>query len=478
MGLPLPDRRRIFSGPVTALDLARLQFATTTIFHFLFVPLSIGLAFYVAVCQTLHYRTGKEIYARQVNFFGKLMLISFAVGVVTGIIQEFQFGMNWSEYSRFVGDIFGAPLAMEALIAFFLESTFIGFWIFAKGRVSPRTHLVSIWLVSIGTALSAFFIIAANSWMQHPVGYKMVNGKPRLDSIWAVVTNNTALAAYVHVLMASAITVGLVVIGVSAWQMKRGHEVALFASALKIALPIACVGVIGGFLAGDQLALLLVKQQPMKMSAAEALFETEGPAAFSLFATGDFTRDPGSTNRNLKIPHMLSVLATRTWDGKVVGINELERRDIAKYGPGEYVPYVAVIYWSFRVMVYTWGLMALLALIGIVLWRRGKLETSRRFQTFAIWMAVTPFIVNTAGWVMTEVGRQPWIVQGLLQTKDANSPLVSAAQVAGTLIGFTLVFTALGGVALWIFLKYVRKGAPEPDATPRADNAPDLTLAY
>ena len=213
----------------------------------------------------MHYRTGKEIYARQVNFFGKLMLISFAVGVVTGIIQEFQFGMNWSEYSRFVGDIFGAPLAMEALIAFFLESTFIGFWIFAR-YLFPLTDLVSIWLVSIGTALSAFFIIAANSWMQHPVGYKMVNGKPRLDSIWAVVTNNTALAAYVHVLMASAITVGLVVIGVSAWQMKRGHEVALFASAREIALPIACVGVIGGFLAGDQLALLLVKQQSSELN--------------------------------------------------------------------------------------------------------------------------------------------------------------------------------------------------------------------
>ena len=198
---------------MTALELARTQFATTTIFHFIFVPLSIGLAFYVAVCQTLHYRTGKEIYARQVRFWGKLMLLSFAVGVVTGIIQEFQFGMNWSEYSRFVGDIFGAPLAMEALIAFFLESTFIGFWIFAKGRVSPKTHLVSIWLVSVGSALSAFFIIAANSWMQHPVGYKMVDGKPQLDSILAVVTNNTAIWAYIHVLAAAAITVSLVVIG-------------------------------------------------------------------------------------------------------------------------------------------------------------------------------------------------------------------------------------------------------------------------
>ena len=466
---------------MTALDLARLQFATTTIFHFFFVPLSIGLAFYVAVCQTLHYRTGKEIYARQVNFFGKLMLISFAVGVVTGIIQEFQFGMNWSEYSRFVGDIFGAPLAMEALITFFLESTFLGFWIFAKGRVSPKIHLMSIWLVSIGSMLSAFFIIAANSWMQHPVGYKMVDGKPQLESIWAVVTNNTAIAAYIHVLMAALLTGSMVALGVAAWQIRRGHEAALFTSAAKVALPMIAVGAIGGFLAGDQLALLLVKQQPMKMSAAEALFETEGPAAFSLFATGDFTRDPGHTNRNLKIPHMLSVLATRTWDGKVEGINELEAADKAKYGDNEYgyVPYVAVIYWSFRVMVYTWGLMALLAAIGLWLSWKGKLAESRRYLRFATIMAVAPFLVNTAGWVMTEVGRQPWIVQGLFQTEDANSPLVSSAQVAGTLIGFTLIFTALGGIALWLFLKYVRKGAGEPVPERAAeDRTPDLTLAY
>jgi cytochrome d ubiquinol oxidase subunit I len=463
---------------VTALDLARLQFATTTIFHFFFVPLSIGLAFYVAVCQTLHYRTGKEVYARQVRFFGRLMLISFAVGVVTGIIQEFQFGMNWSQYSRFVGDIFGAPLAMEALIAFFLESTFLGFWIFAKGRVSPRTHLVSIWLVSIGSVLSAFFIIAANSWMQHPVGYKMVDGKPKLDSIWAVVTNNTAVAAYLHVLFAALLTATFVVIGVAAYQLRRGHEIALFTRAIKVALPIMVVGIIGSFFAGDQLAHLLVTQQPMKMSAAEALFETEGPAAFSVFATGVLTRDPGETNRNLKIPHVLSLLATRTWDGTVVGINELERRDVARYGPGEYVPYVAVIYWSFRTMVYLWGVMLLFA--GLTWWlaRKERLADSRAWQTFAMVMAVSPFIVNTAGWVMTEVGRQPWIVQGLLLTRDAESPLVSTAQVAATLIGFTLIFTVLGGIALWIFLREVRHGAPSKDAEQPPADVPDLTLAY
>ncbi len=463
---------------MTALDLARLQFATTTIFHFLFVPLSIGLAFYVAVNQTLHYRTGKEVYARQVHFWGRLMLLSFAVGVVTGIIQEFQFGMNWSEYSRFVGDIFGAPLAMEALIAFFLESTFLGFWIFAKGRVSPKTHLTSIWLVSVGSILSAFFIIAANSWMQHPVGYKMVKGKPQLDDIWAVITNNTAIAAYIHVIMAAALTVSLVTIGVSAHHLRRDHQVDTFTTAIKVALPILVVGAIGSFLAGDQLARLLVKQQPMKMSAAEALFNTEAPAAFSIFATGDFTANPGHTNRNLKVPHVLSLLATRSLDGKVLGINQIQEQYVAKYGPGNYVPYVAVVYWSFRTMVYLFGAMALFALIGLILWRRGKLATSRRFQLIAIWMAITPFIVNTAGWVMTEVGRQPWIVQGLMLTRNANSPLVSTAQVAGTLIGFTLIFTVLGGVALWLFLREARKGVPDEPLTPDGADVPDLTLSY
>ncbi|HEY5143600.1 MAG TPA: cytochrome ubiquinol oxidase subunit I [Solirubrobacteraceae bacterium] len=463
---------------MTALDLARLQFATTTIFHFLFVPLSIGLAFYVAVNQTLHYRTGKEVYARQVQFWGRLMLLSFAVGVVTGIIQEFQFGMNWSEYSRFVGDIFGAPLAMEALIAFFLESTFLGFWIFAKGRVSPRTHLTSIWLVSVGSILSAFFIIAANSWMQHPVGYKLVRGKPQLDNIWAVITNNTAIAAYIHVIMAAALTVSLVTIGVAAHHLRREHQVDTFTTAIKVALPILVVGAIGSFFAGDQLARLLVKQQPMKMSAAEALFDSEAPAAFSVFATGDFTANPGHTNRNLKIPHALSLLATRTWDGKVLGINQLQEQYVAKYGPGNYVPYVAVVYWSFRIMVYLFGAMALFALVGLILWRRGRLATSRRFQLIAIWMAITPFIVNTAGWVMTEVGRQPWIVQGLMLTKNANSPLVSTAQVAGTLIGFTLIFTVLGGVALWLFLREARKGIHDAPLTPDGADVPDLTLSY
>jgi cytochrome bd ubiquinol oxidase subunit I len=465
---------------VTALDLARLQFGGTTIFHFFFVPVSIGLAFFIAVLQTKHYRTGREIYARQVTFFGKLFLISFAVGVVTGLIQEFQFGMNWSEYSRFVGDIFGAPLAMEGLAAFFLESTFIGLWIFGKGRLSPRIHLATIWLVSFGTALSAWFIIAANSWMQHPVGYEMAGEKPELNDIGAVLFSSTTLWAYTHVLFAALLTGALVALAVCAWQLRNGGDHAEFGSSLRLALTLLCVGLVGAFFVGDGLMRDLVERQPMKVAAAEALFETEGPAAFSVFATGDFSVNPGETNREIKIPHVLSILATQSWDGTVQGVNNVDAQYRREFGPGQYSPIVAVIYWSFRVMVYTWSALVLFALIGLWLWRKKTLESSRRWLKFAIWAGITPFVINTAGWVMTEMGRQPWIVQGLLKTEDGVSPLVSTGQVALTAGGFVLLFCVLGGVALWLFLREAKHvpGHDEDDTAAGSRDEGELSLAY
>ncbi len=463
---------------VTTLDLARVQFGATTIFHFWFVPVSIGLAFYIAVAQTLHYRTGKEVYARQVTFFGRLFLISFAVGVVTGIIQEFQFGMNWSQYSRYVGDIFGAPLAMEGLAAFFLESTFIGLWIFGKDRLSPRMHLVTIWLVSFGSALSAWFIIAANSWMQDPVGYKMVGGKPQLTNIADVLFSETTMWAYAHVLMAALMTGSLVAVAVAAWQLRNGGDRDLFGTALRVALPMACVAIVGSFVIGDGLARNLVQRQPMKMAAAEALFNTEKPASFSLFATGDFTKNPGHTNRDLRVPHVLSLLSTHTWGGEVKGINQLNAQYVAKYGPGDYTPIVGVVYWSFRVMVYTWGLLLLLGGVGLFLWRRGTLETSRRWLWCAVAAGIAPFVVNTAGWVMTEMGRQPWIVQGLLKTSDAVSPRVTTGQILISLIGFLTLFTVIGGIALWLFLREARHDVRSEPTADRTDTSSDLSLAY
>ena len=290
---------------MSPLDLARSQFGVTTLLHFIFVPMSIGLAVFVALCQTLHYRTGREVYLRMTRFWGKFMLISIAIGVVTGIVQEFQFGMNWSQYSRYVGDIFGAPLAMEGLIAFFLESTFLGLWIFGWGRLSPKLHLACAWLVSIGTILSAYFILAANSWMQHPVGYAVnqVTHRAELKDIFAVLTNSTVLLAFPHTILGAFTTGGMLVIAVSALLMIRGRHSEVVRQSLRLALPISCAAVIATMAFGDTQARLMYEQQPMKMAAAEALYNTKHGAPFSIFAYGSFTRNPGHLTKDITIPN-------------------------------------------------------------------------------------------------------------------------------------------------------------------------------
>jgi cytochrome bd ubiquinol oxidase subunit I len=472
----MPTGASLIMLAMTALDLARWQFGITTIFHFLFVPVSIGLALYVAICQTMYLRSGKKLHDRAAIFWGRLLLISFAVGVVTGIIQEFQFGMNWSLYSRYVGDVFGPPLAMEGLVAFFLESTFLGLWIFGRGRLSPKVHLATIWCVAVGTILSAYFIIAANAWMQDPEGYKVVDGKAKLVDVWKVLFSDLAVWAFLHVIFASILTAALVALAVSAWHLRRGNEVELFTSAAKIALVLATVGAIGALYVGDELGRTLVREQPMKMAAAEALFDTEQPAAFSLFATAAFTHNPQHTNRDLKIPHLLSLLATRSWSGAVPGVNPLDRQYRQRYGPGEYAPYVAVVYWSFRSMIYLWGLVLALTVSGLWLWRRGTLATSRRWLWACVAAGVLPFVMNTGGWLMTESGRQPWIVQGLLKTSDASSPNVSSAQVWTTIIGFVAIFSVLGGVAFWLFLREARHVPDEEEIAGTSSAA--ATLAY
>ena len=368
---------------------------------------------------------------------------------------------------------------MEGLAAFFLESTFIGLWIFGKGRLSPRVHLVTIWLVSFGSALSAWFIIAANSWMQNPVGYKP-GETPELTDIGAVLFSSTTLWAFSHVLSAALITGALVALAVCAWQLRNGGDGAQFGSGLRLSLTLLCVGLVAAFFFGDALMRDLVTRQPMKVAAAEALFETEGPAALSLFATGDFSANPGKTNREIKIPHLLSLLATLSWDGTVQGVNNVNAQYRKEFGPGEYAPVVAVIYWSFRVMVYTYGALVMFALIGLWLWRKGTLETSRRWLKLGIFAGVTPFLINTAGWVMTEMGRQPWIVQGLLKTEDGVSPRVTTGQVALSLGGFLVLFSLLGSIALWLFLREAKHLEPSDDdaeATATKEER-ELSLAY
>jgi cytochrome bd ubiquinol oxidase subunit I len=465
---------------VSALELARLQFGITTLFHFIFVPLSIGLAAFVAVLETARHRTGKPVYARMVGFWGRLMLISFAVGVVTGIVQEFQFGMNWSEYSRYVGDVFGAPLAMEALAAFFLESTFIGLWIFGRDRLPPRVHLATIWLVAFGSALSAYFILAANSWMQHPVGYTIgASGRAEMTSIWAVLTNSTALYAFAHTILGALTTAGVVILGVSAWHLLRGNDLDGFRRSATLALAVTFVAALGTATVGHFQAQLMTEQQPMKMAAAEALYTSQDGAPFSLFAVAPFEGTPKRLTHNIEVPKGLSVLSTNTLNGRVEGIDDLQAAYEARYGPGDYRPVIGITYWSFRLMVGAGMLMILLGAVGLLLLRRGTLTTSRRFLRLAVWAIPLPFLANAMGWVFTEMGRQPWVVQGLLRTDQAVSPTVSAWTVALSLVGFTILYGVLAGVAGWLALKGLRE-APSPDEPGSADDdaGAEPSLAY
>lgn len=463
---------------MTALELARLQFGVTTVFHFIFVPLSIGLAAFVAVLETLRYRTGNPVYTRLVRIFGRLMLISFAVGVVTGIVQEFQFGMNWSEYSRYVGDVFGAPLAMEGLAAFFLESTFIGLWIFGRDRLPARVHLATIWLVAAGTWLSAYFILAANSWMQHPVGYRIAeSGRAEMTSIWAVLTNSTALYAFGHTILGALTTGAAVVLGVSAWHLARRNDVEAFRRTAVMGVTALLVGASLTAFVGHFQAQLMTEQQPMKMAAAEALYDSQHGAPFSLFAVAPFDARPERLTHNIEVPRALSLLATNTLNGRVEGINDLQAAYQARYGPGDYRPIIGLTYWSFRLMVGAGMAMILLGAVGVLLWRRGRLPVSPRFLRIAAWAVPLPFLANAFGWIFTEMGRQPWVVQGLLRTDDAVSPTVSAWTVGLSLAGFTLLYGVLAGVAGWLAMREVRQvrtaGGDEP-----ADPDSEPQLAY
>src|SRR6266853_1001427 len=344
---------------MTSLDLARIQFAFTTVNHFLFIPITIGLAFLTALLQTAWHRSGREEYLRLTRFFGTLLVINVAIGVVTGLVQEFQFGMDWGAYSRLVGNVFGAPLAMEGLAAFFLESTFLGLWLFGWDKLPRRVHLATIWAVSLGTVLSAAFIMAANSWMQHPVGYTMVNGKPQLNDIWAVFTNQVFVWGYSKVLLASLVTGAGVMLAVSAWQLRHGSAQEVFTRSARLALIVLVPAILFTMLVGDELGVIEAKYQPMKIAAAEAQWTTCQPCSFSLFQIGGGNNDHTPV-QIIQVPHLLSLLATNTWNGKVVGMTPLQNQYSAKYGPGDYVPNVFIQYWGMRVMAYLGGLVLLI----------------------------------------------------------------------------------------------------------------------
>ncbi len=449
-------------------DLARWQFAFTTINHFLFVPVTIGLAVLTALLQTAWYRKQSPEYLRLTRFFGTLLVINVAIGVVTGLVQEFEFGMNWSAYSRLVGNVFGAPLAMEGLVAFFLESTFLGLWLFGWDKLSRRVHLATIWLVALGSILSAAFIMAANSWMQHPVGYQMVHGKPQLNDIWALLTNPVFVWGYSKVLLASLVTGAAVMLAVSAWQLRRGGEAAVFVRSARLALIVLVPSILFTMLVGDELGVIEASYQPMKIAAAEAQWTTCQPCSFSLIQIGGGNNDHTPT-QILAIPHLLSLLATNHWNGKVIGLSPLQSQYAAKYGAGNYVPNVFIQYWSMRVMAYAGVLVLLLGLWGLWLLRRKKVATSRLFLWVAVWAAVLPFLMNTAGWLLTESGRQPWIVQGIMLTKNGISSSVGVTSIVISQAAFVLIYGVLATVDLMLMLKYSRQPLPPPHADAEAD---------
>jgi cytochrome bd ubiquinol oxidase subunit I len=457
-------------------DLARWQFAFTSVNHFLFVPVTIGLAFLTALLQTAWYRKQNPEYLRLTRFFGTLLVINVAIGVVTGLVQEFQFGMNWSAYSRLVGNVFGAPLAMEGLAAFFLESTFLGLWLFGWDKLSRRVHLTTIWLVALGSVLSAAFIMAANSWMQHPVGY-VTNPKthaPELNDFWALFSNPVFLWGYAKVIFAALTTGAAVMLAVSAWQLRRGGDKAVFTRSARLSLVVLVPAILFAMLVGDELGVIEAKYQPMKIAAAEAQWTTCQPCSFSLFQIGGGNNDHTPT-QILAIPHLLSLLATNHWNGKVIGLSPLQSQYAARYGPGNYVPNVFIQYWSMRVMAYLAIVITLVAFWGLWLNRRKKLATSRRFLWAAQWMVLLPFLMNTAGWLLTEVGRQPWIVQGIMLTKKGLSPSVSTTELWISVIAFALIYGTLGTVELLLMLRYSRKELPPaPDESTTGEPVPAM----
>jgi cytochrome bd ubiquinol oxidase subunit I len=437
------------------LFLSRLQFAVATYFHFLFVPLTLGLSLLIAIMQSLHLRTGNEEYRAMARFWGKLFLVNFVIGVVTGITLEFQFGTNWSRYSRYVGDIFGPLLAIEATVAFFLESTFIAVWAFGWKKLSPGLHTLSIWLVAIASNISALWILIANSWMQSPVGFVMKKGRPVLNDLVAVITQPYAILTILHTLAAAYVVAAFFVMGISAYHILRRQHSGFFLRSFRIGLILGLISslfvVVEGHMHGADLAL----KQPAKLAALEAHWETGTYAPVYIFALPDQEKARNSIQIG-PIPGALSILAFHTPSAEVKGL-----RDI----PASERPPVAAVSFSFRLMV-TLGL--LFALLTIVAWfRRKKLESSPLLLRIMLYAIPFPYVACALGWTVTELGRQPWIVYGLMKTSDAVSP-VAASQVGISLTAFILVYSLLGVAAFGLMARSARQGPQQIAAQSRS----------
>ncbi len=441
------------------LVLSRLQFAVTTVYHFFFVPLTLGLVILVAVMETLYVRSGNEQYKRMAQFWGKLFLINFAMGVVTGLVQEFQFGLNWSNFARFVGDVFGAVLAIETLLAFFLESTFLGIWFFGWEKLSKRAHLATIWLVVLGSQFSALLILVANSFMQQPTAFIIRNGRAEMTDFLALLANPHVVYQYSHVFFSGLTTAAFFMLGISAYHLRKSWDNDFFQRSFRIGLFCALISSPMSVATGHAQGVHKLFTQPMKMAAAEALWETESPASFSLISIIDEQnqRDVFS----IRLPGMLSWLYFFRAEGEVPGIKDLQQRYVKQYGAGNYIPSVGLTYWSFRLMVGAGFAMVGLAVLGWLLPRVKKLA---RFVPVLLLLLIPaillPYVANTTGWLMTEMGRQPWIVYGVMKTESGVSPVLTNESVLISLIAFTLIYGALMIVDIYLLAKYARH-APE-----------------
>lgn len=436
--------------------LGRWQFGITTVYHFLFVPLTLGLTILVALMETMYVRTGSDVYKKMTQFWGKLLLVNFSMGVATGIVQEFQFGMNWAEYSRFMGDIFGAPLAMEALTAFFLESTFLGLWIFGWEKLSKKIHLLCIWIVAFSSNLSAFWILTANSFMQSPVGYSLQNGRAEMVDFPALIMNPYVWGQFPHTVLGGLVTAGVFISGISAYYLLNKKHLEVFNPSIKVGLVCMLVSTVLVMGTGHLQAQFIGKKQPMKMAAMEALWETENPASFAIIAVPDEKNQRNTTE--IGVPGVLSLLIYDEMKGEVKGIKELQSAAEKQYGPGNYIPNVIQSFWSFRIMVISGLWMAAVAGLGALLLYRKQLETSNTVLTLLLWSLPVPYIANSTGWILTEGGRQPWIVVGLQKVSDAVSTNLTTTDLWISLIGFTLLYGILAIATIYLFRKFIVEG--------------------
>lgn len=451
-----------------SLLFARAQFAITTVYHFFFVPLTLGLSVLVALMETIYVRTGRVVYKDMAKFWGKLFVINFAMGVVTGIVQEFQFGMNWSEYSRFVGDIFGAPLAIEALLAFFLESTFLGIWIFGWDKLSKGLHALTMWMVAIGSNVSALWILIANSFMQEPVGYTIRNGRAEMTDFFALLLNPNVQVQFPHTVLAGFTTAAFFVMGISAYHLMRKQNIEFFRRSFQMAAIVGAFAIIMVGLTGHSQAQEMVRSQPMKMAAAEALWYTEDPASFSILTIGDLAqrRDVFA----IRIPRLLSLLAYNQLSGEVKGIHDLQAEFEQQYGEGNYIPPVAVTYWTFRMMVGSGILLGWFGLYAVFIVMADLYDNRRWAWRIFPYTIALPYLANTSGWLMTELGRAPWVVYGVMKIEDAISPTVSGGMALFTLVAFTSIYASLMVATIYLLRKFAIAGPKITEVEePKAD---------